>query len=334
MNKTKLSVLILLLICCWAVVAQEKPPVRITYEEYKAKLKDIDDNEARIKLSTEYARLNNKTVWGVRAFPDIVSSVVAADGNSDRAIDLINQLLSEFEYFNAKDAATYTLLEAYGKSTRSSEIIGFARDYLAGLEESQRFSYLPSVAKRVVEAKEVEYALSLYEEAIAYYKKVMETSEGKEKESAQSRIRGVQGSYAYALYKDGQLKESLAAYEKAAKNSGKDVLEMPQIRSMFHDEPLHHWGIVLAENGDIDAGMEKIAYPATIKNNKAARDDLLKLYVKKNGSDDHFAQYMQKMHDNFSKPVPDFTLKDLAGNDISSQTFKDRVTLIYIWSNT
>ena len=332
-RKTVSILFVVTLMLSVSVIAQNREAQKAAYDSYQAKLKAAENYEEKIKLSGDFVNNNPGSSYVVSAFRFIKDDVLAADGNADRAVELINGLMPKLTAPNSQNFAKFILLQCYGKSSNSGNFQKVAEEFLASVDRNKGF-YMRSVAKSAVSCKEFDYALTLLDKAEELYKKDAEEKTDRQRDFALRLLSGVVADKGCALSAAGRYKEAIVQFERAAKKSDTDVLGMPQLLSSVEGEPLHYWGLALKETGDVARGTDYMAYAALIKRNDEAQADLKKLYSEVKGNADNFAQYLTSKHDELSKPVPNFTLNDLKGNKVSSQTFKDRVTLIYIWSHT
>lgn len=143
-------------------------------------------------------------------------------------------------------------------------------------------------------------------------------------------------TYAAALYANGKYKEALK-YQSAAFPESPDDGIPSSIERFAH---------LLELNNQSDSAYQLLLKRAKSGNSTAAMDKQLKrLYVKKNGNENNFdilmkevqASVQEVLKKEFSKKaltinVPDFTLSDLNGVQVSLSDFKDKIVVIDFWA--
>ncbi len=142
-------------------------------------------------------------------------------------------------------------------------------------------------------------------------------------------------AYGRALLETGDKSEAVGYLKKAVEYTDKNTQEINE-----------HYIRALAETDNFDE-LKKEAENFILegKGSTLVKDYLKTAYVKLNGSEDGFDTYIaefeskaeQELKEELSKemmdePAPNFTLKDLGGNDVSLVDFKGKIVIIDFWA--
>jgi tetratricopeptide (TPR) repeat protein len=153
------------------------------------------------------------------------------------------------------------------------------------------------------------------------------TDEEVEKAGA-NRLGMISGKDAWAMANLGQIDEALAEFASAGKSISRSYVGV-----LEYDVGLH-WAKTLLKKGDYEGAIEQFAPEALIMSNEDALAGLRKAYAKKNGSEDGFEGYAEKLHFEIAPKVKDFELPDYDGKRVKYRDVRGDVTLLAFWFPT
>lgn len=264
----------------------------------------------------------------------IRDNVLAIDGDTDRAIDIVEAFLPRIEDLRVRNGAKVVLLNFYSDSNKKEKFRPLAEEVLKAFSGSTSDYNHRNFAVLADGCGEHEFALKLNGVAEEAYRKDFEQKTDRAKERAKQFLASIIAERAVILLHAGRYTDSLATFDEAAEMAVRDVLGQPNLLLLYDGYLHHYWGLALKGAGDLKGAMDMLAYTATVKNDEAALADLMKIYLETNGDKEGFDSYLIQKHLDFSKAAPQFTLNDLEGREVSPASLKGKVILIYFWAHT
>lgn len=308
-------------------------------EEHDAWLEAVantDDPAEKFQLTVDYLEDEPKGrgIFVYRAFRTLLDASMLMDGSSDKALAAMDDYLAHTAQSEGASSFELIYLEALVNSKRQSEFKPRAEEFLEAAGNNQSF-YQRTIARIAVNGGEYDYGISLLNNGLESIRaEISAAADAAEAARYDRQLSGLLADIAVAQFKAGMITDSLDSFERAFESAGTDVMGKPFIRSSFQQAANYYYGKALIAGGQPEKGKEILAYIATIKADKEAEAELERMFKQENGQDANFAQYLRKMHEGFLKPVPAFALESIDGTRVDSQSFKNQVTLIYIWSHT
>lgn len=138
----------------------------------------------------------------------------------------------------------------------------------------------------------------------------------------------IAGKDGWALANLGRVDEALTQFALAGES-----LERSYVGVLDYDIGLQ-WAKTLLLKGDYDAAIAQFAPEALILTNEDALAGLKEAYAKKNGNDDGFDAYANKLHFEIAPKVKDFELPDFGGKRVKYDDVRGDVTLLAFWFPT
>ena len=167
---------------------------------------------------------------------------------------------------------------------------------LENLKNNPRFSSAPE-----------DYLKRIFEENLSYYNDTL----------------------GWIYFKQGKHEEAIQALEKSLDKSPKDFLQLP-----FYANSLFHLGTAYMKTNKNEKALPLFVTALMISDIPEIRSALNESYKKKFGSTEGLDAYIMEQRRQLAKPAPDFTLKNLTGEDVSFSSLKGKVVLLNLFSPT
>jgi len=182
MIKKALAVLIVLISCSLTAPAQEQSADQIAYTELTKELDAIDDPGRRLELLVSFIDTypnSPRIYYPLRLIRD---NVLAIDGDTDRAIDIVEAFLPRIEDLRVRNGAKVVLLNFYSDSNRKEKFRPLAEEVLKAFSGSTSDYNHRNFAVLADGCGEYEFALKLNGVAEEAYRKDFEQKTDRAKE--------------------------------------------------------------------------------------------------------------------------------------------------------
>jgi tetratricopeptide (TPR) repeat protein len=334
--KQKITLLLMALLLATTgvfLLAEEKDGFESYFQEMSNKFRAAEDAQERLSLCQEFLKKYPDTNYT----PSIVAAAKAQFAAMDRPaefVPMIKGLLDRIEDPERQQRIRLVLAEAYGDAGATKELAALAGKIVSG-DQVTFNTYLPLI-RSMVEARMwkgvLKYAgkAETFANAEAYAKEFPDRNYSQEQlqESARNR-QGMLLTYAgWAKANTGQADEALADFQKAEPLVNKHYL------GYSADELDLYWGKTLLQQGQAAAALERLASKAIFGNDESALDAYKAAYVKKNGSEDGFAAFMDKQRPAIARTLDNLAFETYDNQKIELGDFKGKVVLLAFWFPT
>jgi len=234
------------------------------------------------------------------------------------------------------------LISSFQEAGKFIDAVKYLEDHPEGL----KWRHYHFLAKEMAENNiEIESASRIAAKAVEIAQKDLRNPDSDEKPAyrtdqewenqLRSNLGSSQDTLGFAFLKLGKEQEALDLLEKAVLNTSGEMTEINE-----------HYSDALARIGNPEKALEEIGGFLQTEYSTARMKDLLKqAYVRKNGNDQGFDQYLRDLDEKFSKklladlkeniikePAPDFSLQDLEGNQVILSELKGKVVVLDFWA--
>ncbi|WP_285009310.1 redoxin domain-containing protein [Pedobacter faecalis] len=273
--------------------------------------------------------------------------VMAKEKDPEKVVAMMNKIIADNKLDNVKDAETMDML----KGTAAMAYLGKKqypefRKYIGQLRNKfNQTSYLNMAASTLLrEDGDPKMAEQLSKETLDLYFSYKDDPAARPAEMGEADWKRFMDfakypyydTYAAALFANGKYKEALANQEKAFDSTPEEAMAPSAER----------YARLLALNGQPDKAYKLLETLISTGKSTAAMDAQLKeLYVKKQGSEAGFDEYLKQLQQGVQSVLktslaskmldtiaPGFVLKDLTGKTVSLSDYRGKVVVLDFWA--
>jgi hypothetical protein len=96
----------------------------------------------------------------------------------------------------------------------------------------------------------------------------------------------------------------------------------------------YFWGLTLIQSGLLDDALHRLSPMAIFGEEEDAQAAMKDAFIKKNGSDANYDEFVKQQRLKFSKQIDDFSLADYDGNQLALSSLKGKVIVLAFWFPT
>lgn len=330
---TLLCVLLVLGAFTFTVNAQEEDPMETYFNEMEAKYTAAPDDKAKLELCKEALAKYPETDYTVMLLDLARGHSIEVD-QVDDFILLAEKIRDQVESPRMKNDIDRLLLETFAEIKDIERLNGMAAKVIG--ESEKNFNLYYDLVKAFTDAEQWDAVLSYAKKGEQFatpeaYKNDYPDREMTAEELA-SRGKNREGlllTYAgWAKAKTGRPVDALSDFAKAEK------LVHYTYMNYSYGKLDYYWGLTLIQSGLLDDALNRLSPLAVFGEEEDARQAMKEAYVKKNGSEANYDEFVKQQRLKFSKQIDDFTLADYNGDAVALSSFKGKVIVLSFWFPT
>jgi hypothetical protein len=249
----------------------------------------------------------------------------------EEAYELVNGTLAVLEDPEVVHEVRMELADLHARTGRVDELaelvgtIEAERDLL--FTDHYRFMEIAAEAEAWDLLRDQAEAGTAFATAAAYQAQYPEMTEAESDRGGSRRMTYCKTYEGWALANLGQHDEALAAFALAEEASDTSHA----LLGIDDTELSLHWGKTLALLGDHAGAMDKLAVEAVL-GSEEAQDVYRECWTALHGSEEGLEDKLWALRNEHAVPLPEFTLADYDGNEVSSADFAGKVLVIATWN--
>ena len=252
--------------------------------------------------------------------------------NPDAVFELARSTLERIKDADNRFQVRLQLAGLYGRAGRQEEL----RALVSELGEARDLRYRDhyAIIEAALEAEDWELAVEHSDASLAYASPAHYKEDSPELSDAEAQEAGTR-RVAYSLAYKGWAQFNLG-HKDAAFESFRRAKESTDYNLLGLDAtPLHsYWGRALLAGGEAEEAMEVLATEALFGRDKAGYEAYRQAYAACHEDEDGFEEHLWAMRRREAREVPDFTLANYDGQDVSLSGFQGDVVLLAFWFPT
>jgi hypothetical protein len=340
MTRTARAVLLAALLVSAVVavaLAQEQDDAASIDKAYRSMIEERrghDDMADRLALTKQFLTDYPDTKYTARLVMHVFYYQAERLGDTTGAVAYAEELRGKVKTPELATAYEKSLGEIYGEAGMLNEMIAIAdqlevtgdlnfNDYWGIVQIAMENERWKMVRKYCAKARPMANAKSYR----ADYPERDFTDEEVQQAGAK-RAAMISGRDAWALANLGQVDEALVGFAEAGKSIGRSYV------GVLDEDIGLHWAKTLLQASLFEDAIEQFAPEALIMQNEDALAGLKKAYSIKNGGEDGFDAFAQKLHFKIAPTVKDFELPDYDGKRVKYADVRGDVTLLAFWFPT
>lgn len=304
------------------------------YEKMIDERHTFPDVKDRMAMTKAYLAEYPETKYTARLLGHVFYYQGEASGDVPGAIAYAEDIRKKIDDPEIGQAVDLKLVELYGRAGMTDKMLELAKPLEA--DGALKFGDYWNIIEAGVDQEEWDVVKRYCEKAgrlasaDAYRKEwpQYDFTDEEAKRAARNRKGMLLAKGGWAKANTNRVKEALADFESASGLINHNYVGIP-------DYDLNrYWATALLENGDFAGAIEKYAPDALIMGSEEALEGLERAYAGKNGSDEGFEAFAQKLHVKIAKQVDDFELHDYQGRQHRFADLRGEVTLLSFWFPT
>jgi hypothetical protein len=313
--------------------AQDTDEMETYFNEMEARYTEAPDDKAKLELCKEALAKYPESDYTMMLL-DLAKMHSSELDQLDDYIVLAEDIQSRVEDSRLKSRIDRLLLETYGEAKHLDKLNRTA-DKLIGAEEKD-FNLYYDLIRAFTDAEQWEPVLSYAAKGEQFatpeaYKKDYPDREmtPDELESRGKNRKGLLLTYSgWAKANTGRPVDALKDFEKAE----------PLVHSTYmgysYGKLDYFWGLTLTQSGLLDDALQRLSSLAIFGEDEDAGGALKKAFIKKNGDESNYDEFIQQQRRKYSRQIDDFSLAGYDGSLLQLSSLKGKVIVLAFWFPT